>query len=654
MNIPPDELAALQDLYDKGLFLQAHARAEKLGPYKDWRGAAARVFAGRLGKVLGATRLSNAHHFYAWREHPEDAPALYFYTLSVIARRDPWRILKFLRAHGELERADPDIHSSWLALHATTLARVRDFEAAEAWMTRAEKANPEHPWLAVEWAEIYEIEDRLDDALASTQRALAMQAWYRPAVHGYAHLLTLKDRLDEAGAFLEEAAQHNEAPSIWMVLGGLYAERERHREALSCYDRYAECAVLQDDIAARQLAAVRCDAFCMLGEFEPAARHARLAKIEYYTKLAERLERPESPRRKVSLPVGFVRQHHLTCAPATFAALADFWKIPIDHLELAQQVTYDGTPSYVERAWAEDHEWAVREFTVTWESARALLDRGIPFTLHTADVTSGHAQAVIGYDELRGTFQIRDPNIRHYLEFNAEKLLENQRATGPHGMVLLPERDAAKIDGIELPDQAPLDRGYRIQRALLAHDREAAWSELRALEREAPGRRLTHLARLSLASYDEDRSQRLAAFEELLKLFPNHARFLLGKLDGLRDLARPQERLELLARLAATHEDPVFAQQYAEDLIQDAAQHSRALELLRRAVRRRPYDAQTHHIHADLLWNRRECSDALDLYRVAACLEDKNEHFVEAYFLAARHLKQTRDVLRFLRDRVQR
>lgn len=654
MNIPPDELALLQELYDRGLFLQAHARAERLGPYKDWRGAAARVFAGRLGKVLGATRLSNAHHYFAWREHPEDPQALYFYALSLIVRRDPWRILKFLRAHGELEHANPDIHSSWIALHATTLARVRDFEAAETWMRRAEKAHPDHPWLAVEWAEIYEIEDRIDDALAAAKRSLEMQAWYRPGIHAYAHLLTLKDRLEEATAFLEEAARHNEAPSIWMVLAGLHAERQRHRDALACYDRYAVRAVLQDEITGRQLAAMRCDAYCMLEEFETAAKHARLAKTKYYTQLAERLEKPDSPRRKVALPVGFVRQHHLTCAPATFAALADFWKIPIDHLQLAQQVTYDGTPSCVERAWAEDNGWIVREFTVTLDSARALLDRGIPFTLHTADVTSGHAQAVIGYDELRGTFQIRDPNIRHYLEFNSEKLLENQRASGPHGMVLLPERDAAKLDGVELPDQSPLDRGYRLQRALLKHDREAAWVELRAIERESPGHRLAHLARLTLAAYDEDRSQRLAAYEELLKLFPDHARFLLGKLDGLRDLARPTERVELLARLAATHEDPVFAQQYAEELRQDTAQHTRALELLHRANRRRPYDALTHHIHADLLWSRREYADALDLYRMAVCLDDKNEHFVEAYFLAARHLKKTEDALRFLRDRVQR
>ena len=42
------------------------------------------------------------------------------------------------------------------------------------------------------------------------------------------------------------------------------------------------------------------------------------------------------------------------------------------------------------------------------ESAVALLDRGIPFTLTTAEVTSSHLQVVIGYDSLRRSFWIRD------------------------------------------------------------------------------------------------------------------------------------------------------------------------------------------------------------------------------------------------------
>lgn len=654
MIIQPDELAALQDLYDRGLFLQAHTRAEKFAPYKDWRGPEARVFAGRLCKVIGAQRLSSACHFFAWREHPKDARALYFYTLTVIAQRDPWRLWQFLRSQGELEHADPDTHASWLALHATTRARIRDFEEAERWMAKAERANPQHPWLQVEWAEIFETEDRMDEALAACKRALEMHPWYRPAIHSYAHLLTLQDRLDEACAFLQEAAQNNEASAIYWQLGGLQVERKEYAQALESYTAFERRSPLKDSLTERQLGAMRCDVYCLLGDFGAAAREARLAKTPYYTKLAERIDDPATPRKTVSLPVGFVRQHHLTCAPATFAMLADYWKAPIDHLRLAEQVTYDGTPGFIERAWAEDHGWVMRECTVTWDSARALLDQGIPFTLHTADVTTGHAQAVIGYDELRETFMIRDPNVRHFLEFAHEKLLEKQKASGPHGSVLLPREQLSKLDGITLPEMSLHERTHVLQQAIYKHDREQAWRAYQAMETASPGHRLTIQARLMLAFYDDDRRQRLASYRELSKLYPEHPRYLLGMLDSLRDLAQPAERLEMLEKLATSHKDPIFAQQYAEEIRHDAAHHARATKLIERSIRRRPHDGMGYHMLADLFRDRRAFSDALELYRFAACLDDKQEHFVETYFLAARHLKRIDEANRFLRDRVKR
>ena len=65
---------------------------------------------------------------------------------------------------------------------------------------------------------------------------------------------------------------------------------------------------------------------------------------------------------------------------------------------MVEEICYAGTPEHSERHWAEEHGWATREFRVTWESAVALLDRGVPFTLVTSDPTNAHLEAVIGYD----------------------------------------------------------------------------------------------------------------------------------------------------------------------------------------------------------------------------------------------------------------
>jgi hypothetical protein len=68
----------------------------------------------------------------------------------------------------------------------------------------------------------------------------------------------------------------------------------------------------------------------------------------------------------------------LTCAPATLSAISRYWKQPADHLEVAEEICYDGTPDYSERHWATSNGWDVREFTVTWDAARCCSTEALP------------------------------------------------------------------------------------------------------------------------------------------------------------------------------------------------------------------------------------------------------------------------------------
>ena len=87
--------------------------------------------------------------------------------------------------------------------------------------------------------------------------------------------------------------------------------------------------------------------------------------------------------------MGFVRQHHETCVPATLAAISRYWSMPADHLQVADEICYNGTSAYSERKWAREHGWAVREFTVTEPAAAALIQRGVPFTFTTVEPAAG-------------------------------------------------------------------------------------------------------------------------------------------------------------------------------------------------------------------------------------------------------------------------
>jgi tetratricopeptide (TPR) repeat protein len=673
VNVESHHLCEIRDLYGKGLCLQAYALAQKFGPLDQWTGTPARILAGRLAANLGAPRLSYRLHLQAYRDDPEDPEARYYYVRTVAGRRGPFPAWKVLHQHGELPGASPALRSDWMAFYGFVAGVLRDFDTAEYWLARAENLAPENPWVCIERAEVLEFEDRYEESLAAARRSLELHPWYRPGVQATAHALQLLDRDGEALELLQEAAGTRGYPGVpaqrvdgssggriengpvVAQLALIQSEMRDYAGLQRTLDRFVELSPLMEKEMGQWLAAMRSDAAYHLGDRAAAIQSASAAQTPFFDKITERLEAATGEDRRVLLPVGFVRQHHVTCSPATLSAISRYWAMPADHLAVAEEICYDGTPSYSERKWAEQNGWAAPEFTVTWESAAALLDRGIPFTLTTVAPGNAHLQAVIGYDSRRGTFLVRDPYYRHVGEFLGAEILEQLRSTGPRGMAMVPREKASLLEGIELPDAALHDHHHRLQGALLEHDREQAREAYDAMRATAPEHPLTQHARRSLAAYDADSTGMLACVERLLEQFPDDANLKLARLSSLRDLARQDERLYLLQEICEQKDsDPIFWQQYAQELCADAREHERAVLLLRRAMRRRPVDGGTFYILGNIFWDQRRWEEAVELYRFAACLDDKNEHFSRSYFGASRYLKQTERALLFLRNRLQR
>jgi tetratricopeptide (TPR) repeat protein len=653
--VDPQILGRVRDLYGRGLMLQAYRVAHEAGALKDWRGPEARVLAARLAIHLGAPRMSYWHHVRAWREDRTHPEATYYYARRVLERRGPLAAWEFLGSVGELPESAPEsVRADWLGLHSSVLALLRDFDAAGRWLARAEEIAPDRPWSAVERSFLREREDRPEAALEAARHALALRPWYRPAVQAAAHMLQQLDRDPEALALLEEADARLECGPIVGQLAGLRDEMGHYEEVRRLCDRFESLSPLLEPIGRKWLAARRADAAYHLGDRVAAASFARQSDDDFYRGIAERLEAGAEPRR-ILLDVGFVRQHHQTCGPATLTALGRFWRRPIDHLELAAAICYDGTPDHHERLWAERNGYLAREFTVTWDSAVALLERGVPFTLTTVEPTSAHLQAVIGYDDLRRSLVVRDPTVRHSGEGIADKLFERYRGTGPRGMTFVPAEEAFRLEGIELPDAPLYDWMFRLRRALEDHDRPAAAQASAAIEAAAPGHRVALQARRALALYDADRVTLLACVEGLLTLYPDDDLWLLQKLGALRDMAARDERLAFLrAQCDRRGSDSAFLVTFGRELAADTRAHDRAVRLLRRAIRLRPLDDMALAALAGILADRRQFDRALELTRFAACLNDKDEGHARALFSYARHLKRTCEVLEFLRARFDR
>ncbi len=655
MFIPSSELGRVAELYDQGLYLQAYRVAQSTAPLNEWEGTEARLLAGRLASNLGALELGRTHHIRAWRHDRSHREACYFYARVINEFRGPLAALKFMRQCGELSGAPPQSQAEWLSLEAYLLGLLRDFDAAEDRLMRAEKLDPASAWVSVERAALLELEDRYEESLAASRRALSLHPWYRPAVLSAAHTLSLLGRDAEALALLKEAAEKIESNAVLAQLAGLQFELGHYTEAQESLEQFAKLSPLIEPDVSRWLNSFRSDVAYHCGEIEKATLYAEASDAPFHQRLVERLRQAPVESRRVLLPVPFTRQHHMTCAPATIATISRYWNKPADHLSLVEAICYDGTPAYSERIWAEQHGWTVREFCVNWEDAVALLDRGVAFTLTTVEPANAHMQAIIGYDSRRRTLLARDPYVRSLSEFAADEMIENYRSTGPRGMALVPSEKALVLDGLELKEAELYDQLFQVQCALMRHERATALAVLQAMSGAAEGHRLTLQAQLALAAYDDDQTKLLSCYERLLELFPDDINLKLNKLACLRTLARRSERLDLLKAICAEKDShPLFWQEYAQELSSNAQQHPAALGLLRRAFRAQPLEARNFFLQANILWAHHRFDEALELYRFAACLKDTDEQFAHSYFIASRHFHQTETALRFLESRFQR
>jgi tetratricopeptide (TPR) repeat protein len=594
-------------------------------------------------------------HLQAWRYDREHPHACYYYARVTLHRRGPLEAWKILRRYGDLPDATPKLRAEWMAFSGYVTGLLRDFDIAERWLERAEELDAGNPWICIERAGVLEQEDRYPDALRAAQMALEIHPWYRPAVQSVAHMLQLLDRDGEAMELLEEANRRIESGPVAAQLTAAQMESQDYDGAAQSLDRFVELSPLLEKAESSWLAITRSEIAYHRRRLASAIELLKDVDDPFHAKISENLQAAPPDATRVLISIPFVRQHHVTCAPATLSAISRYWKQPADHLEVAEEICYDGTPDYSERHWATSNGWDVREFTVTWDAARMLLDRGVTFTLTTVNTGSAHLQAVIGYDARRGTFLIRDPYYRPVSEMLFEGLLEAHQSTGPRGMVLVPVAQSHLLDGIELPEAAHYDLLHSVNRALQEHDRDAASAAHQEMCALAPEHRLTWQARRALASYDSDSAELLACADALLQQFPDDANLRLARLSYSHGFESRDERLRRLREIAeGENTDPLFWQQYAQELDDDAREHATALRWINRSLRARPLEAGSLYILGNILWGQGKREEALQWYRFAASLSERDEHLSRSYFSASCHFKQADEVLHFLCSRFER
>ncbi|MFZ6047839.1 tetratricopeptide repeat protein [Pseudomonas sp. CR3202] len=648
-----DLLPALDSLADRGLFLQAHKLAAQLGDYRQWQGPAAISIAVRLAGHLGAPRLANVLAYLAYRRHPGAAETRLRMARMLLNRRGSHRAWCFLRSFGKWLPADPGLRSEWISFQGYLQALLRDFGRSAELHAQAIALMPREPWLLVERSYSLELEDRYDEALECCEQALALEPFFRAALLQASQLEVQLGREPQAVERLLAVAGTLESSGLCRYLADLLIERRELDQAESWLERAESLEPLQEKVLSSGYAGRRCDIACLRGDHAAGLALAEAAGGPFFSAVAERLAEPRGKR--CLLPVTFVRQHYMTCVPATLTALSAFWSRPVRHLEVAEEICYDGTSYQAERAWAERNGWLACEFTVDWDITRALIDRGLPFTLTVQYTGSGHLQAVVGYDEPRGTILIRDPAQPQFGECLAESLFRNQSASGPRGMLLLPTDEAHRLDGLVLPEKAIWDLYYELVSALEAHRRSDAMVALEALRDQAAGHRLAWQGQRALSWYDGRESGVLEGTEGLLELFPEDTNLVLSKANSLSLLQSRQAQLAWLADGSSVPgADVSLLVRQASLLMADASRADEARRLLLRVLGRSPHLAEAWNELASLEWDQGDRELSCALYRVAACLHDANEGYSQQYFKALRCLGRVNEGLEFLGQRQAR
>lgn len=645
-------LDQVHEQYRAGLYLQAFEASRALGPPDTWPGAQGRIMACRLVSRLGGMRLSDALLWRAWREFPSDWQVRYFRSCHLSHRRGPLEAIQFLESFPDLGSAPQQLQGEWIAAAARQYALLRDFETAHADIVHALRFAPKHAWLWIERAHVLEQMDRREEALEAVDEALRLRPWYDSAVEKKADLLAEMNREAEALDLLLEAVQTLESGyTVWQA-ALMLGEFRRYREARDLFERCVTLFPLSDKRHRWWLDARRSDAAYRCGDFARAYELATRVRGGFYKRLVENIDRAPPDPRRVELDVPFVRQHFATCSPATLTSLCGYWNVVADHVELAEKICYDGTPNHSERHWAEERGLVVREFTLTWDAAVALLDREIPLAVETRSATFAHIQPIVGYDARRGTFLTRDPGERIATEMLADPLLEDMAAFGPRAMTVVPAEFASRLDGLDLPDARLFDEFYAMQRALLGHDRPAAAAALDRLTHEAADHWLALHARRTLANYDGDHVAVLACIDRQCAKFPDNSALQVSRLGTLATLGRHAERLKSLEELCATTDcAAVFWRDYGRELSQDFRRLREARDWLRRALRYLRSDALAYYALAGVEWDLGFRDESMRLYRIAACLDDKDEQHARSYFIASRHLKRVNESLAWLRRR---
>jgi tetratricopeptide (TPR) repeat protein len=651
--LSPEWGKGLDDLLDEGRLSQALEYAKPYGSPLDWDGAEAMAAGSRLLYQAGAERASFLQVARAFRKYPQQPRVMRAWTWFLWRRQSPLRVWRYLQSVDPSKYSPKDAAAIWRR-RSNSFLDFRDFKGAEEANQKAAELTSKDTNYLWQLARIRWAEDRLEEACVLAYEALTLSPRETDLNQLLSHLLQKLARDEEHESVLRNALTWSEDRFLVYPLIGLYTEQKRYPEISPWLERAAAHAPWAELPLVRWLHARYFDAYYFQGKHENLGDHAEQTGQDFYRETFKRLASPPTDARRVQINVPYVGQQFNTCGPATLVALARFWGRDLQQAEVVKAIWYNGTYDWQERQWCEKQGFVVREFHVTWDAARRLLQAGLPFAMGTAGPGWAHMQAVMGFDDWRNSLFVREPSNRVYNEYDQAAWLKQQSWLGPRGLVFVPPERGAELAGINLPDAEYYDSYYHILVALKNHRRTDAADLVEQLRKNAPGHYLTLNAERSLAEFDDNRPARLASVRRLRASFPESQELALFELACLQSEGTAQERIALLTSFSSRKDcQPLLRMELAEELQNDARAIGSAKSELWRA-HAGFNNARILRAFANLGWELNKKDEALQYYRFAYTHDPLTENYADAYFKALHLMGCYEEGILLLRERFER
>ncbi|GAA6166971.1 tetratricopeptide repeat protein [Sessilibacter corallicola] len=661
---PTDSSATLEDLYSSGKFSAFLNAFNAQYPHTNQCNDLGLInLVIRAKSLLGLTREAKALLWRFWRKHNQPQELIELYLSVLKNQGSHWQGLKEAKRLCE-KIENPKTLSRIYSYQCEVLSLFRDFKGAEEALKTAKTLTDDN-WNDVTQAYLALDNDAPDEAFNIVERVLSSDPTNYSAIQLKAHLHHLNGDVDSAAAMLAPSLDPNNKDaieSVYLAVKQAYylIELEQYQNAHQMVELAKSWLPNPPAYWTRWINQTTADILCAEQKYDDALEY--LEPTDLYTKsVADRIKRAEAHldnrdhHQKKLLDVPFVRQNFYTCAPASLTSVSRYWGTEVSQEQVIEEICYRGTHQVDERHWAIKQGWIVKEFELQFNSAKQLLDNNIPILLTTVDAQMGHLQVLVGYDQSKGTYFVRDPSYPRLQELLIEAAETYYAASGPRCMIILPRHQQTLLNEIELPAAALYDAHFELKSSLENEDRTKAFQALRQLIDVDQNHRITLIGQKDIAYYDQDYRKIDQTLDELRKRYPDDTNLIIEKTYNLKNIGTSKQVLAYLEPFVEVpHCHHLLKNLYIEELRHDGRNLSLSLKLSNKLLKHYSLNDRVLITQANLLWDQKNHQESRELYRLASCLEDKNEQYAHQYHLASRFVKQETVALDFLEDRFKR